>query len=255
MLSRLKGRLRRYFIPPHPLDRQLGIETTSFVGRRRSATGNKELDENNVGYGCSQPSVIRAAIEKVPNNENRTFMDIGCGKGRALAVGTEFPFKEAVGYDIVPLLVDRTNKNGRIIAARHPSRPRMRATLDDALDAANWPDGDLAIFLYNSFKAPLIRKFISTIEEWDARHPDRSLYLIYCNPVHFALLDAAPNLERYATDMVPYTAEERTSLHSVNVADTFIIYRVKRAGDVPVLPGHDREVRVSVPDLGADMVV
>jgi hypothetical protein len=113
----------------------------------------------------------------------------------------------------------------------------------------------MAMFLYNSFRAPLVRKFVETIEDWDGQHPDRSLYLIYCNPVHFALFDASPTLERFATDVIPYTAEERTSLHSDNVSDTFIIYRVKRAGDVPQLPGHDREVRVTVPDLGADMVV
>lgn len=68
-------------------------------------------------------------------------------------------------------------------------------------------------------------------------------------------VNASPSLERFATDVIPYTAEERTSLHSDNVSDTFIIYRVKRAGDAPQLPGHDREVRVTVPDLGADMVV
>ncbi|MBS0505495.1 MAG: hypothetical protein JSS55_17200 [Proteobacteria bacterium] len=256
MFTRLKRHLKKHFFTrTHPLDKQLGIETTRFVGRRRSATGNDELDKNNVGYGCSQPSVIRAAIERIPDNPKRTFMDIGCGKGRVLAVGTEYPFRETVGYDIVPELVDRTNANGKIIAGRFPTRPPMRATLADAMDCANWPEGDIAMFLYNSFRAPIVAKFVAAIEDWDKRNPDRSLYLIYCNPVHFALLDASPSLERFATDMVQYTNEELTSLHSENTADTFIIYRVKRAGDVPVLPGHNREVRVTVPDLGADMVM
>jgi SAM-dependent methyltransferase len=256
VLSQIRRHLKKHFFTPrHPLDKALGIETTRFVGRRRSATGNEELDKNNVGYGCAQPSVVRASIERIPNVDGRTFMDIGCGKGRVLAVGTEFPFKETVGYDIVPELVERTNANGKIIASRFPSRPPLRATLADAMDCGNWPDGDLAMFLYNSFRAPLVEKFAKAIEEWDARHPDRSLYLIYCNPVHFHIFDASPSLERFATDLVHYTAEERTSLHADNVSDTFIIYRVKRAGDVPQLPGHDREVRVTVPDLGADMVV
>jgi SAM-dependent methyltransferase len=255
MLSRLQGRLRRYFIPPHPLDKQLGIETTSFVGRRKSATGNQELDANNVGFGCVQPSVVRTSVKLIPNAETRSFMDIGCGKGRVLAVGSEFPFREAIGYDIVPLLVDVTNRNGRIIGDRFPDRPRIRATLNDVMTPGNWPSGDLAMFLYNSFREPLVRKFVAAIEAWDDQHPNESLYLVYLNPVHFHVFDRSPRLERFATDMVRYSDEERTSLHSGNVSDTFIIYRVKRAGDPPVLPGHDREVRVTVPDLGADMVV
>ena len=255
MLSRIKGRLKRLFIPKHPLDKQLGIETTSFVGRRQSATGNKELDDNNVGYGCVQPSVVRASVRLIPEADKRSFMDIGCGKGRVLAVGSEFPFKEAVGYDIVPLLVDVTNKNGAIIARKHPNRPKIRATLDDVMSHGNWPAGDLALFLYNSFREPLVRKFAAAIEAWDAAHPDQSLYLVYMNPVHFHVFDASPSLERFATDMAHYTPEEKTSLHSDNVSDTFIIYRVKRAGQPPVLAGHDREVRVTVPDLGADLVV
>ncbi|NNM77013.1 hypothetical protein HJG53_08875 [Sphingomonas sp. ID1715] len=255
MLSRLKGRIKRYFTPPHPIDRQLGIETTNFVGRRQSATGNKELDENNVGYGCVQPSVVRGSVKLIPNVEARSFMDIGCGKGRVLAAASEFPFREEVGYDIVPLLVDRTNKNGAIIAAKFPDRPKIHATLDDVMEHGNWPAGDLAMFLYNSFREPLVRKFAAAIEAWDAANPDKSLYLVYCNPVHFHVFDASPSLERFATDMVSYTDEEKASLHSENVADTFIIYRVKRAGDVPQLPGHDRQVRVTVPDLGADMVI
>lgn len=255
MLSRLKGRIKRYFTPPHPIDKQLGIETTNFVGRRQSATGNKELDENNVGYGCVQPSVVRASVGLIPNADQRSFMDIGCGKGRVLAVASEFPFREAVGYDIVPLLVEATNRNGRIIGSKFPDRPKIRATLDDVMMHENWPAGDLGLFLYNSFREPLVRKFAAAIEAWDAAHPDGSLYLVYCNPVHFHVFDASPSLERYATELVPYTEEEKTSLHSDNVSDTFIIYRVKRAGDVPQLPGHDRKVRVTVPDLGADMVV
>ena len=256
MLATLKRHIKRHLLTrPHPLDKQLGIETTSFVGRRQSATGNKELDENNVGYGCVQPSVVRASVKLIPGADKRSFMDIGCGKGRVLAVASEFPFREGVGYDIVPLLVEATNKNGRIIASKFPERPKIRATLDDVLAHGNWPDGDLAMFLYNSFREPLVRKFAAAIEAWDAANPDGSLYLVYCNPVHFHVFDASPSLERFATDMVSYTDEEKTSLHSENVADTFIIYRVKRAGDVPKLAGHDREVRVTVPDLGADMVV
>lgn len=256
MLAALKRHIKRHLLTrPHPIDKQLGIETTNFVGRRQSATGNKELDENNVGFGCVQPSVVRASVKLIPDVDKRSFMDIGCGKGRVLAVGSEFPFREAVGYDIVPLLVEATNRNGDIIARKHPNRPKIRATLDDVMSHDNWPSGDLALFLYNSFREPLVRKFAATIEAWDAAHPGESLYLIYMNPVHFHVFDASPSLERFATDMVHYTAEEKTSLHSDNVSDTFIIYRVRRAGDVPQLAGHDREVRVTVPDLGADMVV
>lgn len=256
MLSKLKRHLKKHFLTPkHPLDKQLGIETTRFVGRRRSATGDAELDTNNVGYGCAQPSVVRGAVGRIPDPAKRTFMDIGCGKGRVLAVGTEFPFKETVGYDIVPELVARTNANGKIIAGRFPSRPPLRATLADVMDHKNWPDGDLAMFLYNSFRAPLVEKFVNAIEGWDAAHPDESLYIVYCNPVHFHVFDASPRLERFATDLIRYEQEELVSLHADNVSDTFIIYRVKRAGDVAKLPGHDREVRVTVPDLGADLVV
>jgi tRNA1(Val) A37 N6-methylase TrmN6 len=51
-------------------------------------------------YAGSQPSIVRAGIALLPDHNQYAFVDLGCGKGRALMVASEFSFARLVGVEI-----------------------------------------------------------------------------------------------------------------------------------------------------------
>jgi hypothetical protein len=78
-----------------------------------------------------------------------TFIDLGCGKGRALLIAAQFPFRQVRGVEFAPALHAAAEKN--IAVYRGPRRCcDVRADLADAAEYPV-PDGPLVVFIYNSF--------------------------------------------------------------------------------------------------------
>ncbi len=60
---------------------------------------------NNINlYIGSQPSIMRRALSALGPVERYDFLDLGCGKGRALIVAAEFPFRAITGVELSPAL-------------------------------------------------------------------------------------------------------------------------------------------------------
>lgn len=251
----VRGQLPWRRWPRHPFDLEHGIETSSHLRVARLKVGDAAVDENNVGYAGSQPSVVRAALERIPAPERRTVLDLGCGKGRVLAIASEYPFANIVGIEIVPALIESARANARIIASRYPARTPIAVRDADATDLSSFfGTGDLLLFLYNSFRAPLVERLIASIEAWASESPTGSLYLIYYNPVHFGLFDESPVFERFDAEKVRFSAEERAAGAFGNDSDSFVIYRLCGRDGAPKREGHSRNVVVTVPDLGAEVI-
>src|SRR5579883_1856526 len=101
----------------HPMDRFYRIDTS----------GNAPppaIDGEPVFYAASQPSIIRAALRALPPLEGFTFIDLGCGKGRALIVATEFPFRAICGIEYSDELAAVARRNAARIERRYPARTK-----------------------------------------------------------------------------------------------------------------------------------
>lgn len=109
-----------------------------------------------------------------------TFVDLGCGKGRALIMASELKFRRIIGAEIVPELADiaRANLAGLGVAAD------VR-TMDARFFV--FPPGPVVLFLYNPFNAEVIEAVIATLRTADI--PE--LFIVYKNPRHGSLLDAS----------------------------------------------------------------
>ena len=247
-------RLFRKEWPTAPIDRQYGISTSSRARRWWLHTGNSEVDRANVGYVGSQPSVVRRAIEAVGGIEQAVFVDLGCGKGRTLAVASEYPFRKVVGIEIAKRLVQIARKNAEIIGRNHPDRPQIDVQLRDATSLTVLDGNDLVLFLYNSFRRPLVSRLIRSIEQWAVRNASGRAYLIYYNCVHFDLFDDCDVLERFATEQMPFNDAERATSPFDNTSEAVAIYRIRAREAGPVQTNADRQIRVTIPDYGAEIV-
>jgi SAM-dependent methyltransferase len=181
----------------HPYDVLEGIRTSGSVPGFLLRTGD-DIDRPTTNYGGCQPSVARHALDQVPEPRRFAFVDLGCGKGRVLAVASEFPFHTIVGIELSPTLADIATHNAAAVAARHPGRTPIAIRTGDAV-AVPLPDGPLVVFMYNPFGADVVSRLLARL----GGEPDRELFVVYVNPVHGALLDRSPALRRRYAATVP----------------------------------------------------
>jgi hypothetical protein len=108
----------------HPFDRFYGTDTSGYVGMDQLPDGTSSVHA--MSYAGSQPSTVRAALRQLPSVEDYTFVDLGCGKGRALLVASEFPFNAIIGVELNPALATIAERNAQTIKQREPGRTSVR---------------------------------------------------------------------------------------------------------------------------------
>lgn len=233
----------------HPYDYANGTDTSGVVllETLRAESDHPALAHAQM-YAGSQPSVIRAALDVLPSVSNTTFIDLGCGKGRPLLVAAERPFREVVGIDLSTDLAAIARSNAAIMQARQGGRAPIRVVVGDA---ASYPlsSGDLVLFLFNPFGAPLIAQVLEAVERALATER-RAVYVVYYNPVHGRLFDASPVLARRWARMVPHVRAERG--YSPETQDAVVI---RQGGDAAApLERADLRIVVTHPDARAELI-
>lgn len=171
---------------PHPFDLLHGTDTSGHItGTRLSANSLSAMYIT--GYAGIPPSALTQAISALQIDfEQFTFVDIGCGKGRALLVASQFPFGRLLGLEIASELCDIARTN---IARRHDWAARISIVEQDAA-AFTFPEGPLVLYLYDPFRAPQLRRFLKNLERQLMRSP-RSVYLLYgWDPHHSEVMNS-----------------------------------------------------------------
>ncbi len=91
-----------------------------------------------------------------------TFVDIGAGMGRVVFLAARRPFRAIVGVEISPALVEVARDN--LATLVDPLRVASDVCFVDD-DAATYvfPAGDLCVYLYNPFGAPILAAMIQRL--------------------------------------------------------------------------------------------
>lgn len=222
------------------IDRALGIDTTGLIPDFLLAAGHAADQAANPYVGVN-PNVLRAALGVIPELERFGFVDLGAGKGRAMAVASEFPFREIIGIELNPELCRIATRNAAIIARRHPRRPRITLLQGDASTPA-LPEGPVVLMLYHSFARPLVERLVTHLEL-----SGREMYLVYVNPVNGDLFDAAAGFSRWYAAQIPLPREED---YFEDGSAAVIIWR-KGGGQAPSLPGAEQKIVILKPGMQA----
>lgn len=231
---RMSGEGRRR----HPLDREYGIRTGGSIAgevlyRSLRAAGGRNF------YVGSQPGVVRRALALVRDPQAVVLLDLGCGKGRVLAIGSEFPFREIVGVELAETLAAIAEQNMAIVRRSFPERSPIRVVNGDA-GAFPLPDAPLAIFLFHPFGEATMRILAARIDEALATRP-HAVTVIYYNPVFGAVFDGSPGLVRAHALEVPYDEFERGS--GSEASSAVVVWEDRRRAGAPSA-GASREILV-----------
>ncbi len=120
-----------------------------------------------------------------------TFIDLGCGKGKALVLAAELGFGRVVGVELSPALT-------RIAEANAASMRASGAVADVVCQDATtfvFPPEPTVVFLFNPFDASIMEKVVQRLDESLERAP-RPMYVVYLNALAADVLDRSRHLHR-----------------------------------------------------------
>lgn len=153
-------------------DARYGVETAQPVQVVITNSPNRALGER---YQTTKEAAIRWCIDHAGMAPaTTTFIDIGCGKGRALIVAAQYPFRQIVGVEYSAELAEACSQNLRKVKCDD----RSRVIVEDAAKFIP-PSGDLLVFMNNPFKAEIATKVYERL----AAHPAQVI-LTYRGPGH-----------------------------------------------------------------------
>jgi SAM-dependent methyltransferase len=162
-------------------DREFGAETGGSVSLDQLGI-LQPAARYGVRYQPIDRGVFLRALRLVQSQivpEEFTFVDLGCGKGRAMMLAAELPFREVVGIDISPSLVESARQN--------LERAQIANARVVCQNAANWqlPAGNLLVYLFNPFVGPVFRRVVRNLCVCSSA----DLWIIYVNPIEKSVLE------------------------------------------------------------------
>ena len=165
-------RIRQEFFPERDqFDRDRGVSTNglSTLWYHRVLAGKWN---ESVRYQPVDENLFRSAIEGVPR---WTFVDLGCGRGRAMILAHEAGFPKIIGVDFSAPLCRTARKNLKKLGiAANIVHSDVRTFV--------LPAEPCVVFLYNPFGAETLR---SVISRFDANPK----VIVYINPIHGQALE------------------------------------------------------------------
>jgi hypothetical protein len=196
---RLQGLTVKDGLIRHPFDLEFGVRTSGLVAGRHLATGI-EHGRHLTAYYAIAPSVLQGIVERwrrcrpIAPIDAYTFIDLGAGMGRALLLASGYPFRAVAGVELHPTLARIGRKNLRLWRAAGREHAPMRMYCRDAAEFP-LPAGPCAVFLFNPFEAPAMRKLLRF---WSRSLAGREgqLDILYVNNEQDHLLELQPGFER-----------------------------------------------------------
>lgn len=209
----------------HPFDSRYGVDTGGLIWGQELRSGEKGEYWATGYYGIS-PSFFEQALDRLGLEWPKyTFLDVGCGKGRALMLALRYPFRRIVGVELSPELVRVANNNLGCFQAEWRKDVSATAFAGDAT-RFDLPGGPLLVYLYHPFAAPVMREFLKHLETSLGREP-RAVYVMYVNPELDRLLERTPFLEKMTRDCLPMTEEDIAADRFGSREEHMSVYRAR----------------------------
>jgi SAM-dependent methyltransferase len=217
----------------HPFDLKYGTDTSGYLGPEDLVKGRAN-DALNHGYSAIAPSVFHEACrrwrESLPAVSGRieaySFVDVGAGKGRALLLAAELPFRKVIGVELCEELASTAQGNvARWNRVARTNAKKIRVVHGDATKF-HWPRTPLLVYLYNPFACSLIAQMAERLAVL-AASGSGLVDLLYVNPTCTDTLTGQGLFLRLWTARIPMDdADQRADPYGTS-SDLVSGYRLK----------------------------
>src|ERR1035438_1900913 len=138
-------------------------------------------------YQPTEPSLFRSMMASLPIDFSAfMFVDVGSGKGRALLMASEYPFRKILGIESIAELHRAAEDNIRVWQS--PAQPastqrcrQIEAVLADAREF-EFPEEPQVLYFFNPLPERAFSEVIERLTNSLARAP-RPLWIVYHNPL------------------------------------------------------------------------
>lgn len=125
--------------------------------------------------------LLEEAFKHIGNQPFNHFLDLGCGKGRAMCIAAHQGFKQVTGIDLSKGLCEMAKENLTLTKQKIPAF-EFNVINNDAF-YYEIPDDVDCIFLFNPFDEIIMSAVVNNIFDSLQSNP-RKLRIIYINPLH-----------------------------------------------------------------------
>lgn len=162
----------------------------------------KGIDISNATlYMPASYDVLDLVFQQLKPLSNSHFIDIGCGKGRALCVAAHNGFRKLTGIDFYPALCRQAEANLEITKPQ-VSKLEYKVICNDAFFYEIPTDAD-HIFMFNPFNEIIMSGVVENILKSQKKKP-RKITLIYLNTTHKNLFTNAGFKETWRFQKMKY---------------------------------------------------
>ena len=175
-----------------------------------NTTGADELDAlEKKGIDISHATIYMPAgydlteeiFTKLKSEKLQYFLDIGCGKGRAMCIAAHYNFQQVTGIDFSKEFCEAAISNLEKTKVTFPSL-QYKVINNDAFYYEIPRDAD-CIFLFNPFDEIIMSGVIKNIEK-HRKASSKNIFVVYLNPVHKKLFIKNGYKEIYHTKKLKY---------------------------------------------------
>lgn len=171
----------------HPFDLKYGTDTSGIVDPW-ALDIQSDISLHAIRY---QTAIVEVFVDilnsiSIPHEEF-IFIDLGSGKGRALLLASQFPFKEIIGVELSPKLHEIACRNIQIYRDEHQQCFKLLSVCQDAT-SFEIPDENVVFYMFNPFDEHVMRAVAKNIEIYFQRFY-RKMYLVYLKPSHRKIFD------------------------------------------------------------------
>lgn len=146
-------------------------------------------------------NLMEEIFQQLSGATRNHFLDIGCGKGRALCIAAHSGFKQVTGLDFSKTLCDAAKEN--LIKTRHQIPGLHFKIINNDAFYFEIPGDVDCIFLFNPFDEIIMSAVVNNIFESLHSNP-RKIKIIYVNPLHKDLFLKAGYTETWFSKKMKY---------------------------------------------------
>lgn len=181
-------------------ERKYGIRTTGADDLGHLEKEGIDITHSTI-YMPADYSLLEMLFSRISHENHKHLLDIGCGKGRTLCVAAHFGFIKMTGVDFSGKLCIKAIENMRQTMKKQPG---ARCVIHNK-DAASFsiPDDTDCIFLFNPFDETIMQNIVENITA-SLSHASRKLTVIYLNPLHKNIFQAAGFRETFNMKKMEY---------------------------------------------------
>jgi len=179
-------------------DQRFGVDTAGYI-HPTALTLRHPNKVHAVSYGASDPEDFKSGIASLPiNYSDFVFVDFGSGKGRAILLASEFPFRRVIGVEFSEELHKIAQNNIRHFLRNAANCTDVESVCLDAVDYL-LPDDNLICYFCNPFDAILMTQMVAKIQDSLLRKP-RDIFILYYNAKEGHVFDRADCFKRVETN-------------------------------------------------------